>query len=314
MTDDSDSPHLLNPSQQEVLDTLAVPPHWEPLADDVSDELEEMLTAELAPAAAYFSIDAPLRVTKHALATIHGCEQHFLAERQQPFAWNIAMVRGTVAHKAIELMINWRGPVVPAELVDAAIDSIVHNPRETAADFIASLSGHELAELRGHAVQLVTVFIECWPPLRPQWRPIVEYNARYSACGGSILLTTRMDLVLGQPGRKAIIDLKSGYISAQHRDDLRFYALVETLRARRAPRILSTYSLEQARLDSESVTVDVLRAAVRRTAHGTRAMAEVVAKVRPPTLRPGVQCRWCPLISECETGRQHLQQMASDNF
>lgn len=305
---------VLNPNQQVVLDSLAVSPSWEPLPDDIADELEEMLTTELAPAAAHFSIDSPLRVTKHGLATIHGCEQHFLAERAQPFAWNVAMVRGTVAHKAIELLINWRGPVVPGELVDAAIDSIVHNPRETASDFIASLSGHELAELRGHAVQLVTVFIECWPPLRPQWRPIVEYNAKFSAFGGTILFTTRMDLVLGQPGRKAIIDLKSGYISTQHRDDLRFYALVETLRSRRAPRVLSTYSLEQARLDTEPVTADLLRAAVRRTAHGTNAMAEVISLQRAPVLRPGAQCRWCPLSDDCDTGREYLRQIASDSF
>lgn len=303
----------LSPLQQEIIDSLGVPPDWEPLPDSIVHEMESMLTAELAPIEGMFTADDPLRVNKHFLGTVHGCEKHFLVNRDKPFAWTVPMVRGTVAHKAIELMINWRGPVVPSELVDAAITSIVENPRESAAGFIETLPAHDLSELRGHTVQLVTNFGDCFPPIKPQWRPMVEYSAKYSLLAGAVLLTARMDLVLGAPGRRVIIDLKSGYIGPSHRDDLRFYALVESLRSRRAPRRLGTYSLETARLDHEEVTEGVLQAAVRRTARGILLMADLVGKTREPDVRPGNQCRWCPLNDSCDEGKKFLKSLAGDD-
>lgn len=303
----------LSPLQREIIDSLGVPPDWEPLPDSLVLDLETMLTAELAPIDGMFSADDPLRVNKHFLGTVHGCEKHFLVNRDKPFAWTVPMVRGTVAHKAIELMINWNAPVVPSELVDAAITSIVENPRESAAAFLETLPAHDLAELRGQTVQLVTNFGDCFPPIKPQWRPMVEYSAKYSLLSGSVLLTSRMDLVLGAPGRRVIIDLKSGYIGPSHRDDLRFYALVESLRSRRTPRRLGTYSLETARLDHEEVTEGVLQAAVRRTARGILLMADLVGKTREPDVRPGNQCRWCPLNDSCDEGARFLKSLSGDD-
>ena len=303
----------LSPLQQEIIDSLGVPSDWEPLPDSLVHDLEAMLTAELAPIDGMFTPDDPLRVNKHFLGTVHGCEKHFLVNRDKPFAWTVPMVRGTVAHKAIELMINWNGPVVPSELVDAAVTSIVENPRESAAAFLETLPAHDLAELRGQTVQLVTNFGDCFPPIKPQWRPMVEYSAKYSLLSGAVLLTARMDLVLGAPGRRVIIDLKSGYIGPSHRDDLRFYALVESLRSRRTPRRLGTYSLETARLDHEEVTEGVLQAAVRRTARGILLMADLVGKAREPDVRPGNQCRWCPLNDSCDEGVRFLKSLAGDD-
>lgn len=303
----------LSPLQQEIIDSLGVPSDWEPLPDSLVHDLEAMLTAELAPIDGMFTPDDPLRVNKHFLGTVHGCEKHFLVNRDKPFAWTVPMVRGTVAHKAIELMINWNGPVVPSELVDAAVTSIVENPRESAAAFLETLPAHDLAELRGQTVQLVTNFGDCFPPIKPQWRPMVEYSAKYSLLSGAVLLTARMDLVLGAPGRRVIIDLKSGYIGPSHRDDLRFYALVESLRSRRTPRRLGTYSLETARLDHEEVTEGVLQAAVRRTARGILLMADLVGKTREPDVRPGNQCRWCPLNDSCDEGVRFLKSLAGDD-
>jgi len=303
----------LNPLQQTILDALGVPAEWQPLPDDLVNSLETQLTDALTGIESMFSPDAPLRVNKHYLATVHGCEAHFMADREKPFSWNINTVRGTIAHKAIELLLNWRDPIIPAELVDAAITSVAENPRESASDFIVSLPAHELAELRGAVVGYVSNFLECFPPIKPQWRPMVEYTAMYSLFGGSILFTSRMDLVLGAPGRKVLIDLKSGRITPTHRDDLRFYALVETLRSRRPPRRLGTYSLDSARLDHEEVTEGLLQAAVRRTAQGTLLMADLVGKTRQPEVRPGFQCRWCPLNDTCEEGQRFLWQLANGN-
>jgi len=303
----------LNPLQQEIIESLGVPAGWEPLPPEIVTSVETMLAEELAPIDGLFTPEDPLRVTKHHLGVVHGCEKRFVAERTQKFAWSVPTVRGTVAHKAIELMINWQGEPVPVDLVDAAITSIIENPRESASAFLETLPDQDMAELRGHVVQLVTNFGDCFPPIKPQWRPMVEYTAKYTMFSGAVIFTARMDLVLGLPGRRVIIDLKSGWIGAQHRDDLRYYALIESLRSRQAPRRLGTYSLERARLDHEEVTEGILQAAVRRTAHGARAMAELIAGTRQPEVRPGNQCRWCPLNETCDEGVRHLRTLAGDD-
>ena len=302
----------LNPLQQAVIDALGVPSDWEPLPPHIVSDIEEQLAHELAPIKGLFTAENPLRVNKHHIATVHGCEKYHVLNRQSQFAWNINTVRGTIAHKGIELLLNWRGPVVPADIVDAAITSVAENPRESASDFIVSLPAHELAELRGAVLGAVTNFLECFPPIRPQWRPMVEYSASYSLFDGSVIFTSRMDLVLGGPGRKVLIDLKTGRLTPTHRDDLRFYALIETLRSRQAPRSLGSYSLDSARLDSEDVTEGLLQSAVRRTAHGTLLIADLALKTREPELRPGFQCRWCPINDTCVEGGLYLRQLAGE--
>ena len=291
---------------------MRVPEGWAPMDASVVADVESQLESALEPIRGLFTADKPLRVNKHQIATVHGCEKHHMLQRESPFAWNINTVRGTMAHKAIELLINWKGNVIPGEIVDAAITSVAENPRESASGFLVSLSAHEMAELRGNVVTAVTNFIECFPPIKPAWRPVVEYPATYSLFDRSVVLTSRMDLVMGGPGRKVIIDLKTGNLSRTHVDDLRFYALVETLRSRQPPRMLGSYSLESARLDEEDVTEGVLQSAVRRTANGVLLIADLVLKTREPDVRGGFQCRWCPALEECETGQRFLRQLEGD--
>ena len=303
----------LNPLQKAVIEALGVPVDWEPLAEDIVHSIESQLENELAPLKGLFTAEEPLRINKHHIATVHGCEKYHVLNRQSQFAWNINTVRGTIAHKGIELLLNWRGPIIPSEIVDAAITSVAENPRESASDFIISLPAHELAELRGAVVGAVSNFLECFPPVKPQWRPMVEYSASYSLFDKSVVFTSRMDLVLGGPGRKVIIDLKTGRLTPTHRDDLRFYALIETLRSRQAPRSLGSYSLDSARLDSEDVTEGLLQSAVRRTAQGTLLIADLALKTREPEIRHGFQCRWCPANDTCAQGIQYLRQLSGED-
>lgn len=303
----------LNPLQTQIIEVLGIPTDWEPLPAHVLHTVEHDLHTALAPVAETFSTDNSLRITKHMLSTVHGCEAQFVEQRRAPFAWNINTVRGTIAHKAIELLLNWRGPIDPSALADQALDKVANDVRESASDFINSLPPQDEAELRAAIVRYVTSFLECFPPLKSSWRPVVEYPVTYSLFGGSLVLSARMDLVLGAPGRKVILDVKTGRIMPAHRDDLRFYALVEGLRSRQAPRHLGTYSLESARLEHEPVNEGILVAAVKRTADGIARIGELVTGVRAPEVRTGPQCRWCPLNASCDAGRAYLRQLAGDD-
>ena len=303
-------PDDLNPIQHEVLAALRVPDEWEPLEGGVVARTEQLLVDELAPVKGLFTADDPLWISKHALTTVHGCERHHVEQAKEPFSWNVNTVKGTIVHKAVELYLNWPGSVTPAELVDEAVAAIAQNPRERASDFLDQLPAADMAQLRGAVLAAVTNYVDTFPPLKKQWRPLVEYPAYYSLFSDSVVFSTRMDLVIGAPGRRVIIDLKTGRLTSTHRDDLRFYALVETLKSRQVPRLVASFSLDASRLDEEQVSEDVLQAAVRRTARGAIAIAQLRSGEREPTVRPGPQCRWCPVSADCAEGSAHLEELA----
>jgi CRISPR/Cas system-associated exonuclease Cas4 (RecB family) len=123
---------------------------------------------------------------------------------------------------------------------------------------------------------------------------------------GPIVLSGKVDLVLGRPvgneSRKVIIDLKTGRAAQRHREDLRFYALLETLRTGVPPRKLASFYLDVGQAVIEDVTPAVLRTAVRRTLDGVHAMIELTIEQRAPVKRAGITCRWCPLNQSCGEG------------
>jgi hypothetical protein len=215
-------------------------------------------------------------------------------------------VKGTVLHKAVELGLNWRGVIVPADVVDEALAQLADDERQSAGPFIDNLPAGDRAQLRSSAIDLYTKFDECFPPLKAAWRPVLESSARYEMFDQRINLSTRADLTLGAVGSKVIIDLKSGRVQPNHREELRFYALVEAMRTGAAPRRLASYSLVTARADVEDVTEGVLQAAVRKTVDGVRKMVELQRDGREPVIRSGFFCSWCPLLDSCAEGTKFI--------
>ena len=318
MTDTTTPPETtMNPMQQEVLEALSKQPDWQPLSRSVIESIREQLHEGLAEVAARLSPDNAMWVSKHKLTTVHGCEANHMASLTN-FEWTLGNVKGTVLHKAIELGLNWRGPVVPAVVVDEALDQLAHNEGASASQFIEQLPEGDMAQLRSSAIDLYTKFDECFPPLKAAWRPVLESSARYEMFDQRINLSTRADLTLGAVGSKVIIDLKSGRVQPNHREELRFYALVEAMRTGAAPRRLASYSLVTARADVEDVTEGVLQAAVRKTVDGVRKMVELQRDGREPVLRSGFFCSWCPLLDSCAEGTKFIVRRddpdATDDF
>ena len=273
------------------------------LVDELRGAVDEGL-AELADHLTDGAADgAELFVTKHGVAGVLTCEASWASP--DSFAWSAARARGQVAHRAIQLSMHWRDEVVPTEVVDAAIERLADEERGL-GDWLARIDRVELADLRSRSVEHVTKFLECFPPLDPRWRPVTEGTSQYPL-GGPITLRAKVDLTLGAPrgneSTKVIVDLKTGRVLPRHRDDLRFYALIETLARRLPPRLLATYSLDSGMADTEVVTEGVLRSALRRTLDAIQRMVEVRTGDRPPTRNAGPQCRWCSLRAECPEGQ-----------
>jgi hypothetical protein len=247
-----------------------------------------------------------LFVTKHRIASVLDCEAHFLAPDQ--FEWTPATAKGQIAHRAIQLLLGWRGEPSPADLVDEAMARLSDEDRGIGL-WIAKLDKGDEADTRGLSTERVTKFVESFPPLDPRANPVTEAAAQWPLTG-TILLRARVDLMIGRPAgnesRKVLIDFKTGRVGPHHRQDLGFYALIETLVRGVPPRKLATFYLDAGEAQTEDVSEPLLRTAVRRTLDGINAMVELGTEQRAPVKRPGSGCRWCPLAESCDEGQAYL--------
>jgi CRISPR/Cas system-associated exonuclease Cas4 (RecB family) len=271
-------------------------------------ELDEHLAA-LVPMLDTLGIDQ-LWVSKHRLTSVSGCEVRFLAEEDGGFdGWTVPKARGSVAHRAIELSMHVRGEPVPEELVDEAIARLT-DADTSLGDWLQTVTEADRADLRCEAVDRVSSFLELWPPLQPRWRPRCESKIGADLIGERIHLAGKVDLCVGvaegMRAGKVLIDLKTGSFSPSHLDDLRFYALIETIKLGVPPRRVATHYLDTGRLVPENVTEATLAVASRRLVDGVRRWLELRGPSAMPVAKPGPACRWCPVLSTCDPGKAHL--------
>lgn len=307
----------LNPAQQAVIAQLGAPRDDRPaFPADLAERLRADLEAGLAPLVADRDPADPLVLTKHALGGVHGCQARWLAESGRRFDWSVPIARGTVTHKAVELSLNMRGEPTSLDLVDAAIARLGEGD-DGLADWLRTCSDVDRAEVRAEANDRLTAFLDCWPPLRKSWAPVTESKVRAELCGGRVHLRGKVDLTLGRASGprasgKVLVDLKTGSFSPDHLHDLRFYALIETVRLGVPPRRVASYYLESAAMAPEDVTEGLLDAAVARTVAGARVLAGLRDGSAAPVRRPGPPCRWCPVRSGCEPGEAWMASV--DDF
>lgn len=284
---------VLTPAQQQTLDLLRRDDD-SPIVFDRAfvEELQADATAAIAELADRLG-DGQLAVNKFNVGEVLTCEGHFM--EPGAFAWSPAIACGKLAHRAIELQLNWRGEPTPVELVDDALARLADDG-SSIGDWIAGLTDGDEADLRSRAVARVTQFVECFPPLRHAWHPVTEAQVRWPI-DGAILLRAKADIIIGRAvgdeSRKVLIDLKSGLISERHRDDLRFYALVETLARGVPPRLVASFSLEAGQAVVEPVSEGLLRSSLRRTLDAIERMIELSVEGRPPHPMPSARCFRC---------------------
>jgi len=253
-----------------------------------------------------------LWVSKNRLSNVHGCEVKYLLPSD--FEWTPATLAGSVAHKAIELALNWRGEPTPAAAVDEAMARVADgNDQKGLA--VSGMGDGTWADLRSRAVDRVTKFLHDFPPLPPTAHPVLEATAKWKP-KGTIELTGKVDLAVGKPeGRESrilIVDFKTGGRSPHHRDDLRFYALVQTLRQQVPPRKIASYYLDYSEADAEDVTEGMLISSLTRTVQGIERHIELHHEHVAPVKKVGAPCRWCPLRTECREGREYLNTDGDD--
>lgn len=293
----------LTPAQEEVLALLRETDAPRPDVDaELRHELEAHLEQELRPVTQ--ALQKPAFVGKAALQRVLQCEAHHVAERDTPFEWSVASARGTVAHKAVQLSVGRPDRPAPLKLVDDALERLQDDPDARIADFLLGMTDAARAELRAEVNELVAGFVELWPPLQRAWKPQAETRRRAELAGGMLVLSGTVDLTLGAPvglrAGRVVVDLKTGGRHGGHVDDLRFYALLDTLRSGVPPFRLVSYYLDSGTFSVEDVTPDVLEAAIRRTVAGATRIIELQLGMRSAAISPNPSCRWCPLRAACD--------------
>ena len=301
----------LSPVQQEVVEQIgAVRESWPEFPAELRYELRGELERGVADHVKMLGDGVSIWANKHAITSVHGCEKKFLADREFP-GWSVPLARGSVVHKAIELSINWRGTPIPADLVDESMASLEYSDQNISG-FLQELSDADRAQLRSDSVDLVTKFDECWPDLKKQWRPVTEAKIRMELFEGRVVLQGKIDLTLGRAeglrAGKVLVDLKSGKFQPGHMHDLRYYAMIETVRIGVPPRRIASYYLDQGRFHSEDVTEEMLFSATQRAIDGINRMIELELDPSDPRVATSPACRWCRVLDACQPGQVSLRE------
>lgn len=315
MSDIVAPPTDLTPVQEHVLSQLRDGPRPE-FSAALRDDLALTLQEELAPVAAKLTeAGETLFVGKRQLAQIHACEANHVADLAAPFSWSVPTARGAVAHKAIELSVHRHGERSAAVLCEEAMGALAADD-SSIGTFIDELPATDRALLESDATGFVDAFLGGWPPLRRSWAPVVEGRLRHNPYPDLIMLAGRPDLMLGAidglVARRLIVDFKSGRPSVSHRDDVRYYALLHTLRFGVPPFRVATYYLDSGELMAEDVTTDVLDATLARTVDGASILAELALGLRDPTITPGPTCGWCVQAPTCDGAKQWASRLDAD--
>lgn len=309
----NDGGQPLNPAQADVFDRLAAVPGERPRFDpELAVRLRAELESGLAPAVREMT-EKRWFLSKHRLESVLGCEVRFLAEEEAPFSWTAPMVRGSVAHKAVELSITRPNASAPLDLVDQAMSSLAATD-SSIGEWLSSAPAEEVDEVRALANTSLSSFIECWPPLDRRWRPATEVPISAELFEGRVVLRGRIDLSLGAAAGdvagKVIVDFKTGSPQTAHWADLRFYALIDTLRIGIPPRLIANHYLSSAKLAIEPVTEETLHAAVRRVIDAANRLHQLDAEPEGAVFRAGPTCRWCPLHDGCDAAAAYEDEFA----
>jgi RecB family exonuclease len=209
------------------------------------------------------------------------------------------MMVGNLVHKAVELDVGGREDVSPHTLAERA--SVRLGDEAAFGGAWRAIPSEQQDEILAEAVRQIELFVATFPPLRPmrdRLRPVSEMSIRTELDGGGLLLAGRVDLALSPPAGRVLLDLKTQDAWPDHAEDMRFYALLATLRFGVAPVRVATVYLASGSWQPEDVDEACLDRAASRVLDGISAAARF-REGGEPELTPGPHCGWCPRRQTC---------------
>ncbi len=295
----------LTPAQRRTLEGLIGTGARPLFAPELAQRLRDRIEAAVRAA----ELERPVWIGKSLLNDLGRCPGLFDAVRsgeREPFAFTPRFAAGRLVHKAIELEVAGRTDRDPHALAAAAAERLDED--EAFSAYWSALDGLRRDETLMEAAKTLELFRSTMPPLRRMRRelsPSTEWNVRVELLGCALVLSGTMDLVIGappaaEPGRatRLAIDLKTGRAWPEHAEDMRFYALLLTLRFGVPPYRVATLYLDSGEWQAEDVDPPMLDRAADRVVEAVRT-ASAADRGHPPPLRPGPYCTWCPRAATC---------------
>ena len=273
-------------------------------------DLPQRLRDRIEDAARGLELREVLWLGKERLNDHDKCEGLFwsrLSGEGPPFAHSRATAVGVIQHKAIEVTIGARDALDPHQAAVLAAERTAER-EERFAEYWRELAAPDQDDLVMEVARRTVLFEGSFPPLRDLRRdltPITELSMKAELLGGSLVVSGKVDLVIGRPDRtqpmraeRLLIDLKTGGAYPEHAEDNRAYALLHTLRFGVPPYRVASFFLEGGTWQAEDVHEELLFHAADRVIASARAAASLRAG-RDPELNAGRWCAWCPRAEVC---------------
>ncbi len=276
------------------------------VAPDLVEAVQDRLWAGLEPVAA--ELDDSLWLSKASLRALD-CDGRWLDQQESTFTPTLRMLAGTITHRAAELDHASGRQVEIEDLVERAMQDVGANPTRRDAEVLNGLDPLDRADLRATGRDGLVEWRRLWPDL-DQVEVTFEHRLRAQVGTGprGVVLSGQPDLVVRSPRPRAgratdlVVDLKTGRRNETgDRADLRFYALLWTLKYRRPPFRWATFYLAEGRWVHEDFTPALLLGAVDRVVDGATRAARLRAGVAESELQlnPGGHCSFCGRRATC---------------
>ncbi len=270
------------------------------LAGGLRDWLEVGLAERLGP----LSDDRPVRVTKERLNQVLVCEAHLAASQEGPRPVTMELARGSLVDAAFRHWITVGRSDDP--FVDALAALDVAGDQADVVAFVEGLHASERAQLAADVAHHAHSIASGWPLVSHRWLPRTQERIEVPLVGGRVILTAVVDLLLGAPaGERAsvcLVEVKSGARRLEHRSDLLYYALLETLRTGAPPFKVATYYTASGDIDDEAVTEDLITGVLVRVLEGTVRLVRLAGGA-VPVPSPNPLCAWCVGLPRCLPGQ-----------
>lgn len=303
-------------AQDALLERLRItgrprPPADPELATRIRHTLEEGLATDRPPGAG--DRRSALVVTKDRLSRVLACERHQVVSEFGEREPTAALACGALIDVLFRQLITVG--TIGDPLADGLTGLRLDDRQRELATWIERMEPTGRAELRAEVQRQAAGLVERWPALSPGWLPRTQETMRVGLAGGAVELAARVDLALGSPpvdeASVALVEIKSGARRVEHRAELHFYALVETLRSLVPPFVVATYYTRTGELDTDPVTAELLTAAARRTLAGARSLLRL-AEGHEPQRTPNGLCGRCAALPDCEVGRARVERTIGD--
>jgi hypothetical protein len=251
----------------------------------------------------------PLLITKTRLSRLV-CDG--LQRDPAPYVHAWANVRGTLVHAAIEADVDGARERAVNEVIEMAWHRLATDRAGDPSSVGAWLNARDAREretLLAESSTLLDGFREVWPDLTgAPIRVRTEHRMVVTLGGRSVQLQGVPDLVIDSPvedgrARALLIDLKTGMPRGQRdRDELRFYALLATLRDGIPPFRWATLYVTEGRVEHEDLSEAVLATAADRVTDAVlQAVRLLDADPEGPDerLAGGAWCSGCRRAATC---------------